>query len=265
MIAKSRQRTRQLLSASLPGLRTGLPADEPPPMSLEGLPGSPPRRPPSFPRGSVTGTGSPEPPKDAPEAPGPWPPAWEPPLSPPPPPGLPPPLSGMPEDGAWAPFPLVIGRLRTALAPRSFKGITKRVRTYNHQPAPRERAFSGNHREVSQRPTHPSLPSHASRAMAPTEWGVSPLVGRGAAAASTWPAGMRVRQPSKRRHSDAVPGVGSARDRGTANIHARGTTPSPSVCGGTVLSQWSRWSRQAAALRPAPYACRGIDLPRSVG
>ena len=259
MMAKRRHRTRQLLKAIRPGLRapapldTG-PADDGTPASSAGR--SPPRR------AWVTGTGSPppDPPKEPPEAAGPWPAASPPPFPGPPFSGPPPPFSGRPEDGDCAPFPLVVGRLRTALTPRSFKGITKRVRTYNHQPAPPHRAFGGNHRELSQRSTCPPWRCPPRDASAPG------LDGPG-----NYGESHGARGPSSPASHDGscVPGgrpaEGSARDRGTTNVHARGTTPSPSVSGCTVFDG----SGLGGPGRRRPYglppnACRGIDLPRSV-
>src|SRR5262249_53515280 len=131
IMANSRHRTRQLPSAIRPGLRGAAPADTALPKETSppgapaprSLPGGPPGRgPSSAARGGLTGTGSPSPgpPKEPPAVAGPGPTAS-------PAPGLPLPFSGTPEDGGGVPFPLVVGRLRTALTPRSFKGITKRV------------------------------------------------------------------------------------------------------------------------------------------
>jgi hypothetical protein len=188
---------------------------------------SPPRR------AWLTGTGSPppDPPKEPPGAAGPWPAGTPPPLPGPPFSGPPPPFSGRPEDGDCAPFPLVVGRLRTALTPRSFKGITKRVRTYNHQPAPPDRAFGGNHRELSQRFTHPPWRCPPRDASAPGFGGPGNCGELGNASAPSSPASHGGSCVPGRR-----PGEVSARDRGTTNVHARGTTPSPSVSGATVLT-----------------------------
>jgi hypothetical protein len=225
MIAKRRHRTRQLLRAIRPGLRALPPPDAG--RAVDGLPGSSPGR--SLPRRTwVTGTGSwpPDPPKEPPEAAGPWPAASPPPLPGPPFSGPPPPLSGGPEDGDCAPFPLVVGRLRTALTPRSFKGITKRVRTYNHQPVPPHRAFGGNHRELSRVSTRPPRRRPPRGASAP---GLAGLGSYGELHNASGPS-------SSTRHSGSYvpggrPGEGSTRDRGMTNVHARGTTPSPSVSG----------------------------------
>src|SRR5215469_14193697 len=119
MIAMSRQRTRQLLSDRRDFLRNGLPAVTSGGLDSRGRDGA-----------ARTGRpGSPAPP-GPPKAPAPGPPCPGPTASGPPFGGPPPPFSGSPEAGACGPpFPLVIDRLRTALAPRSFTSHLELCRT----------------------------------------------------------------------------------------------------------------------------------------
>src|SRR5215470_17148327 len=108
MIAMSRQRTRQLLSDRRDFLRNGLPAVTSGGLESRGRDGAARTGRP----GSPAPLGPPKAPAPGPACPGPT--ASGPPFG-----GPPPPFSGNPEAGACGPpFPLVIDRLRTALAPR---------------------------------------------------------------------------------------------------------------------------------------------------
>ena len=187
---------------------------------------------------------------------------------PPPPPGPPlngppPPFSGRPEDGVCpAPFPLVIGRLRTALTPRSFKGITKRVRTYNHQPASPHRAFSGNHCESWQRSTLPSLlssggttpgslPGRCPRGMNPRRLPEGPCQVRGVRAHRAHCASRRHCAGWRR------PPQGSIHARGTTIVHARGLDPS-SIGFGSSCSRTTKCSRTASVPTASGVSLGGL-------